>query len=96
MNESLVRSNTFYHSLDNRNPPPFTVGNDPIFIRVDVLEELFEFRIRHGNPGFGEGGLQFILIDFPVIVPVDGPKESPQPILSMVDKRAEFWGRLGW
>lgn len=80
------------YSLDNKmNLPPFTVRNDPILVRIDVLEEFFELRIRYRYPGFGEGGLQFTLINFSIVVPINRLKELPQPVLGMVDKRAEFW-----
>lgn len=70
--------------------PPFRVGDDPVVVFVDLGKELVEFRAGYSDPGSGKRASQFSLVDFSVVIAIDGLEHLPEARLGVVDKGSEL------
>lgn len=60
-----------------KHAPPLRISNDTIAVRVHVRKECVQFSAGYRHVGVGKSGFEFVLVDFTVMITIDGLEKLP-------------------
>ena len=62
-----------------------------VVVRIDLIKERVELRVRHDQAGLPECGSDFVLVQRTVVVAIDAVEKGQKLTFRMFDERLEFF-----